>query len=67
MFQDLPIVANYKHINLQEKPFRELGSVLCDDLYGWDGGDGREVQEVGDICTHITDSLHCTEETNTTL
>ena len=38
MFQDLPIVANYKHINLQEKPFRELGSVLCDDLYGWDGG-----------------------------
>ena len=24
---------------------------VCDDLEGWDGGgDGRETQEVGDIC-----------------
>jgi len=24
---------------------RELSSALCDDLEGWDGRDGREVQE----------------------
>jgi len=29
--------------------------------------DGSEVQEGGDICIHIVDSLHCTAETNTTL
>ena len=28
---------------------------------------GREVQEGGDICIHIADSLLCREETNTTL
>ena len=40
----------------------------CDDIDGWDGGgDGREVQEGGDICIHIADSLHYTAETNTTL
>ena len=33
--------------------------MLCDDLVGWDGGDGREV--------HITDSLHCVAETNISL
>ena len=33
---------------------RELSSVLCDDLEGWDGG---EVQEGGDICICIADSL----------
>ena len=38
----------------------------CDDLGGWDGGGGRrEVREGGDIDIHITDSLHCTAETNT--
>ena len=41
--------------------------MLCDNLDGWDGGDGREVQEGGDIGIHIADSLHCTAETNTTL
>ena len=46
---------------------RELSSVLCDDLDGQDGGDWGEVQEGGDICIHIADSLHCTAETNTTL
>ena len=45
---------------------RELRSVLCDDLDGWDGGGGREVQEGKDICIHIADSLYCTGETNTT-
>ena len=38
----------------------------CDDLGGWDGGDGKEVQEGGDIGIQIADSLHCTTETNTT-
>ena len=37
------------------------------NLDGWDGGGGREVQEGGDIGIHITDSLRCTSETNTTL
>ena len=43
--------------------------MLCDDLDGWDGGGGggREVQEGGDICIHIADSLRCTAETNITL
>ena len=30
---------------------RELSSVLCNDLEGW------EVQEGGDICAHMADSL----------
>ena len=45
--------------------------MLCGDLDGWDGVGGRErgreVQEGGDICVHIADSLHCTAETNRTL
>ena len=45
---------------------RELSSVLCDDLEGWDGG-GRDAEEGGDICIHIADALCCTAETNTTL
>ena len=36
--------------------------------YMGDGGwGGREVQEGGDRCIHMADSLHCTAETNTTL
>ena len=31
------------------------------------GGNGRKAQEGGDMCIHITDSLHCTAENNTTL
>ena len=43
-------------------------SVLCDDREGWDGGGrGREAQVGEDICIHITDSLCCAAETNTTL
>ena len=41
--------------------------MLCDDLDGWDGGFGREVQEGEDIGINIADSLHCTAEINTTL
>ena len=47
---------------------RELSSVLCDDLeVGWGRGGEREVQEEGEMCTHIADWLHCRAETNTTL
>ena len=35
--------------------------MLCGDLDGWDG---RQVQEGGDICIHIADSLPGTIETN---
>ena len=31
---------------------RELISVLCDDLEGWDGGDGWEAPEGADVCLH---------------
>ena len=39
--------------------------MLCDDLAGCDGAVGRreEVQEEGDICIHIADSLPCAAET----
>ena len=47
---------------------RELSSVLCGDLDGWDGGGGgKEVQEGGDTGRPRADSLHCTAETHTTL
>ena len=42
--------------------------MLCDNLEGWDGvGDGREVQEGGDIYIPMADSCCCMAETNTTL
>ena len=43
--------------------------MLCDDLEGWDVGNGMEIQERGDACTHThtADSLRCTAGTNTTL
>ena len=41
--------------------------MLWDDLDEWDGGRGREVQEGGDICIQIVDSLRYAAETNTTL
>ena len=38
--------------------------MLFDDLEGWDeGGGGRQLQEGGDICIHVADSLCCTAET----
>ena len=40
--------------------------MLCDDLEGWNGECGREVQEEGDICIPIADSF-VVAETNTTL
>ena len=35
---------------------REHKQGLCINLEGWDGGDGREVQEEGDICIPMEDS-----------
>ena len=41
--------------------------MLGDDLEGWDKGGvgGRKVQEGGDICIQIADSLQRSAETNT--
>ena len=38
--------------------------MLRDDGEGWDG---RKVQEGGDACVHLAESLHCTAENNTML
>ena len=50
---------------------REISSVVCDHLEGWDREGGREGDErgkrYGDICIHIADSLCYTAETNTPL
>ena len=43
---------------------RELSSVLCDGLVGWDG-EWREVPVGGDVCMRMADSLLCEAETNT--
>ena len=48
-------------------PSAEFSSVLCGDLEMWNEEAGREAQEGGDICIHMTDLLCCTAETNTTL
>ena len=40
----------------------ELSSMVCDDLERWDGGAGREAEEVGDKYIHTSDSLGCTAE-----
>ena len=42
--------------------------MLCDNLEEWDGvGDGKEVQEGGDIHALMADSLCCMTETSTAL
>ena len=42
--------------------------MLCDDLEGWDWGEGgSEAQEGRHVCIHIADSHCCTAETNTTV
>ena len=46
---------------------RELKQQLCIDLEGWEGGDGREVQEEGDICIPMADSCCWMAETSTVL
>jgi len=48
---------------------KELSSVRCDDLEGWDGRAvrGRSKTEGIYVYIHIDDSFVCTAETNTTL
>ena len=50
---------------------REISSVVCDRLEGWDGEGGREGdtrgKRYGNIGICITDSLCCKAETNTPL
>ena len=47
---------------------RELCSVLCDDLEGWDEQGGHVGGTRAEhICIQIADSLRCTVETNTAL
>ena len=50
---------------------REISSVLCDHLEGWDREGGREGdargKRYGNICICITDSLCYKAETNTPL
>ena len=47
---------------------RVLSPVLCNNLEAWNGvGDGREVQETGDIGIPMADSCWCLAETNTIL
>ena len=50
---------------------REISSVLCDHLEGWDREGGREGdangKRYGDICIYITVSLCYKAETNTPL
>ena len=46
--------------------------MLCDDLDGWDGGGGKEVQEGGDnvcvcVCVCVCDSFYCITETSIAL
>ena len=42
---------------------REFKQGLCDNLGGWGGeGDGREVQERGDVGVPMADSVWCMRE-----
>ena len=37
----------------KRKCFREISSVLCDHLEGWDREGRREAQEGGDMAIHV--------------
>ena len=45
----------------------ELSLVFCDNIEGWNGGDGRETPEGGDICMLMANSRCHMVETNTAL
>ena len=63
---DIHTLLRIKQIASGEPASRELSSVLCGDLEGWDCWWGA-VLEGGDIHIHTGDSLCCTAETNTML
>ena len=39
--------------------------VFCDDLEGYDGGEGWEAKEGDDVCIIMADLHRCMVETNT--
>ena len=49
------------------KKHRKCFISAIDDLEELGARVRREVQDGGNICIHIADSLHCTAESNTTL
>ena len=69
---DIYTLRNVKQIasGKQLHSNREVSSVLCVHLEGWDRECGRDTQEGGDngdICICIADSLCYTAEANTPL
>ena len=61
-------IQNQPNLGEPAMQSREHSLVLCGDLDSWDEEwSGREIQEGGNICIHIADSLRCTAENNTTL
>ena len=50
-----------REITTENLLYSSGNSMLCGDL------NGREIQNIGDICIYIANFLFCTEETNTTL
>ena len=50
-----------REITTENLLYSSGNSVLCGDL------NGKEIQNIGDICIYIANLLFCKEETNTTL
>ena len=52
---------------LKQSAGRELSSVFCDDLDGWNEVGSREVQEERDMYLHIADLFSWIAETKSTV
>ena len=54
-FLPCPVTLNISTIKVLKNALirREISSVLCDHLEGWDREDGRETQEGGDMGTYV--------------
>ena len=44
---------NCKYVTVNDRCHREISSVLCDHLEGWDSEGGRETQEGGDMGMYV--------------
>ena len=65
---DVCALPRVKHMASGNLLYSTGSPAQCSVVTQMDGmGGEREVQEGGDICMHIADSLRCTVETNTTL
>ena len=64
---DINILPCVKQIASGKLLYSTGSSVWCSVMTERGGMVGRDVQEGGDICIYVADSLHCTAETNTTL